>query len=118
MDVKAPLDERYHQVAGVEVDLEAIRASIELIIRSGIEYEFRTTVCPPFHDKDVIEQIALAVRGAKKYVLQRFRPLNCLDPAFNDAPSYTEEQMRELADAARKYVTSCSVSGDADSVNH
>jgi len=115
MDVKAPLDERYHAAAGVTVNLDAIRESIELLIRSNIEYEFRTTVCPVFHDAAAIEGVALAVRGARRYVLQRFRPLNCLDPALTAVQPYNGEQMRRLAKVAARYVHSCAVRGDAES---
>ena len=115
MDVKGPLDQRYHAIAGVEVDLEAIRSSIELLIGGNIEYEFRTTVCPSFHDDDAMDKTGLAVRGAQRYVLQRFRPVNCLDPAFNEVEPYTDEQMRRFADMVRKYVVSCQVRGDQES---
>ncbi|MHA1518510.1 MAG: anaerobic ribonucleoside-triphosphate reductase activating protein, partial [Alphaproteobacteria bacterium] len=112
MDVKAPLDERYHAVAGVHVDLDAIRASIEMLIAADVDHEFRTTLCPALHDADAVEQTALAVRGARRYVLQRFRPLNCLNPDFNRIEPFTDEAMRDFADIARRFVSSCQVRGD------
>ncbi len=40
MDVKAPLDYRYFEVTRSIIDLDAIRASIALLMESGIDYEF------------------------------------------------------------------------------
>ena len=46
MDLKAPLNEKYDDLAGVSVDLDRIKRSIELLETSGVEHEFRTTVVP------------------------------------------------------------------------
>jgi pyruvate formate lyase activating enzyme len=83
MDIKAPLDDRYYEAAGVVCNLDVIRESIRLIMASGIDYEFRTTVCPDYHDLDVLIDIGRGIRGAKRYVLQPFRPGFCLDPSLN-----------------------------------
>ena len=116
MDVKAPLDERYSRVAGVPVELDDIRASIEMLIGGDVSYEFRTTVCPAFHDADDVEGTARAVRGAGDYYLQRFRPVGCLDPALTEVKPYTDDDMRDLARRCAKYVNRCAVRGDVDSV--
>ncbi|MDD1746376.1 MAG: anaerobic ribonucleoside-triphosphate reductase activating protein, partial [Methanomassiliicoccales archaeon] len=44
MDLKAPLDESYDDLAGAKVDLSKVKRSIEIIMGSGIDYEFRTTM--------------------------------------------------------------------------
>ena len=43
MDIKAPFT-KYGMIAGVNVNIENIRESINLIISSNVDYEFRTTV--------------------------------------------------------------------------
>ena len=43
MDIKAPL-EKYSAVANWNGDVENIRKSIDMIMNSGVDYEFRTTV--------------------------------------------------------------------------
>jgi len=84
MDVKAPLKfnsfkeiSKYEELAGVKVDLEKIKRSIDLIKNSGLEYEFRTTVAPLLSEEDILE-IAKELRGVKKYVLQVFQPVETL----------------------------------------
>ena len=115
MDAKAPLDERYSEVAGVPVALDDIRASVEMLIRSDVSYEFRTTVCPAFLDADDVVDTAEVVRGAADYFLQKFRPVGCLDPALEEVKPYNDDEMRRLAVLAAKFVRRCQVRGDAGS---
>lgn len=115
MDVKAPLDFRYGEVVCALVDLEAIRQSIELLISSDIAYEFRTTVCPASLDADGVVGIAQAIRGARLYYLQPFRPVNCLDPALESLKPYNSDQMRRFGRLAGRYVRRCVVRGDSAS---
>ena len=110
MDVKAP-KEKYGAVAGVEVDIGSIERSIRLLMESDIEYEFRTTVCPASHTGDDVEEIARWISGAKKYVLQNFRPKDCLDPAMEKVAPYTVADLRGFAERARKHVPVCVVRG-------
>jgi pyruvate formate lyase activating enzyme len=94
--------------------LDAIARSIETIIASDIEYEFCTTVCPALLTEDDVIATALALRGAKRYVLQNFRPVNCLDPAYETQKPYDPDLMRSLAQRCQKYVQRCTVRGDAE----
>lgn len=71
MDIKSPL-ELYNEICGVTVDIDKIKKSISLIMDSGLEYEFRTTVTPEFTIEDV-EKTAELVAGCDRYVLQQFR---------------------------------------------
>jgi pyruvate formate lyase activating enzyme len=112
MDVKAPLDERYERCAGVHVDLDAITESIEMIIASDIAYEFCTTVCPPLLSEQDVIDTAKDLRGAKRFVLQKFSPRNCIDSSLLQVQPYTPEAMRALAAQSQKYVQRCVVRGD------
>ncbi|MHA1354707.1 MAG: radical SAM protein, partial [Candidatus Heimdallarchaeota archaeon] len=49
MDVKAA-PEKYHLAAGKKVDIKSIKKTIAIIIDSGIDHEFRTTVVPGIVD--------------------------------------------------------------------
>jgi len=110
MDVKAP-KEKYDRVAGVKVDVESIDRSIRLLLDSDIEYEFRTTVCRACHSGDDIVEIARWISGAKRYVLQNFRPEDCLDPAMEKVIPYSVADLKGFAERARKYVPTCAVRG-------
>ena len=115
MDVKAPLDERYSEIVRAEADLDSLRRSIQLIMNSGLPYEFRCTVVPTLHDEEEVRAIAEAVAGCRMLYLQSFRPVNCLDRAFESLTPYTPERMRELCRIAAASVQRCAVRGDAGS---
>ncbi len=113
MDIKAPLrDGKYNEVGGVLCSLTDLQRSIKLIMESGIEYEFRTTVCRAFMDKSDVVEIAQGIAGASRYILQSFRPTNCLDNTMFDVLPYSEDEMRDFAESARRFVKNCYVRGE------
>ncbi|TAK95058.1 anaerobic ribonucleoside-triphosphate reductase activating protein [Patescibacteria group bacterium] len=79
MDIKNS-PRKYSQTAGTKVDLARVRLSVELIRRSGVDYEFRTTVVPGLHTAKDFEKIAAWLKGAKRYYLQAYREMRILDP--------------------------------------
>ena len=96
MDIKtSPLN--YEKAIGAKIDLERIRASIDLISKSGVPHHFRTTLvrthCSP---KDVKEIRQLIGPGAK-YVLQTFIPsAGIMDPDLLTEPQYSLPEIQEL----------------------
>jgi len=105
MDIKAPLEQgKYDKAAGAAVDLERIKESIQLLINSTIDYEFRTTIVPSIHTKKDVEEITKHIAGAKRYVLQKFQPTNCLNEELNKLKSQSDEEMEELASIAKNHV--------------
>lgn len=104
MDVKAPLDDRYSIAAGVEVDLRAISRSIEIVMSSDLAYELRTTLVPGIIDQSAIESISSSIKGAKKYVLQRFVPDNSLDSSYRNLLPFCDDFVLRLRDIARRHV--------------
>ncbi len=117
MDIKSPLRQEKHDlVAGVPCNIEDIEKSIRIIMESGIEYEFRTTVCPSQLDGDDIEDIAKTIKGAERYILQSFRPNHCLDVDMLKVLPYPIETLRGFAANARKYVNYCGVRGEEGKV--
>jgi len=57
--------------------------SIKIIISSGVDYEFRTTVAPGISKENILN-IAHHIHGAKKYYLQKFQDLDVLDNACKE----------------------------------
>lgn len=112
MDVKAPLDERYNKLAGVEVDLGAIRRSIDFLLSGAVaEYEFRTTIPPGFLDEEAIVEIAGTIEGAKAYVLQNFQPTDCIDREMETIKPLNDEDLKPIAQKAAEFVERCWVRG-------
>ncbi len=113
MDIKAPLrEEKYRIAAGTSCDVSDIRKSIKLIMESEIEYEFRTTVCPTVLDGLDITEIAQSIAGSKRYILQTFKPNNCLDSRLLNVEPYSEDEIKGFAKDARRFVKNCYVRGE------
>jgi pyruvate formate lyase activating enzyme len=81
LDIKAPLDERYDRITGAEGSAERVRASLDLILSSGIPYQLRTTVHPALlSERDLSTLHAqLAALGTTRTIIQPFRPQGCAD---------------------------------------
>lgn len=110
MDMKASF-EKYDTACGVKVDVESIKRSIEIIMNSKIEYEFRTTAVPDITDESDIENIAASVKGAKKYVLQQFIPKNAMDEKLRNITPYEKDVFEKMMEKAKKYVKNAMMRG-------
>lgn len=74
MDIKSGFN-KYMSTCGLNNDnnlIENIKKSIDLIINSNIEYEFRTTLVNGIHDENDFLEIKNMIKGAKKYYLQNY----------------------------------------------
>lgn len=119
MDIKGPLDGRYAQITNFYPPaggpISNIKKSINLIINSGIDSEFRTTVVPGIHDKKTlvlmakqIEELIKKLKNRKtkklKWFLQEFQPKTCLDPKFTKIKPYSEPEMRQFLVVVKKII--------------
>lgn len=73
MDLKAPL-EKYAAITGVEANSTVIRQSMDLLVKSGLAYQFRTTYDTEVLDDNDIASISAAVNG-KNYKVQECLPV-------------------------------------------
>ena len=72
MDIKNSED-KYAETVGVTNPLmDKIKQSISIIMNSGIDYEFRTTLVAEYHTKESIEKMGELIKGAKRLFLQKF----------------------------------------------
>ena len=108
MDVKAPL-EKYKEITCVDVDTHKIRSNIKLIMNSGIDYEFRTTIVKSLLSKEDIIKIGELIKGANLYILQKFVPSKTLNPDFVNETTYSDEEFTEMKNKMEKYVKRCIV---------
>ena len=84
MDIKAPLH-IYKRLTGVYVQTGEIRESIEIISKSRIDNEFRTTVVEPLLSAKDIRFIQTLVPPGSMHRLQKFCPEHAFDPALRKA---------------------------------
>ncbi len=78
-DVKAPF-EKYETITQVPKSAEKARASLELILQSGVQFECRTTYHSDLLSEDDLKTIAhtLKTMGVGTFALQEFQPKGCL----------------------------------------
>lgn len=105
MDIKHT-PEKYPQVTGV-VKLENIKRSIEIIMASGIDYEFRTTVLPRLHKASDFKEIGEMIKGANKYFIQNFRSDSTLNKTYKNEVSFTQKDLENIQNTIKGYVKTC-----------
>lgn len=99
MDIKNDF-ENYNNITKTNVDITKIKRSIELIVKSKINYEFRTTVYPKYITEKNLENIAIYLKkvGSKNYVLQNYFDYN------KTVVPYSRERLKEMQDICSKYI--------------
>jgi len=86
-DIKSPFEgDRYKQATGGIADVEKVKQSLGLLLKSNIHFECRTTCDPRILDVDDIYKIAdtLNELGVKEYYIQKYRPIES-DKTTTDA---------------------------------
>ena len=81
MDVKASLA-IYDRLTGVRTPISQILESIELIARSKVAHQFRTTVVKALLSPKDIDSIGKLIPSGSAHRLQKFCPQHALDPAL------------------------------------
>ena len=94
MDIKNDFD-NFHQTSGVNnIDISKIKESIDILLKSNIDYEFRTTIVKDFHSKNNIGNILNYIGKNSKYFLQNFEDsANVLNHSLK---SFTNEELQAL----------------------
>lgn len=116
MDIKSG-GTNYLKASGLDtfVDSDKVRlpskvkTSIDIIMNSGIEYEFRTTCVKGLHTKSDFFEIKDIIKGAKKYFLQNYTAHDDM----KDLPyeSFTKEELTEFMEIVRPNVTYIKIRG-------
>jgi pyruvate formate lyase activating enzyme len=111
MDIKTSFTD-YKKAIGVNYPVENIKKSIDLILASGLEYEFRTTIVPGIHNKESLVNMAKDLEEVVKkheikpqdfnYALQIFKPQNCFDPKFLKIHPFSDKEIRVLFKTFKK----------------
>lgn len=109
MDIKNSPD-KYALTAGLPaLSLDKIQRSIRLLMESGMDFEFRTTVVAQFHEEKDFEAIGAMIQGAPRYFLQPFTDRDSVPFAGLSAPS--KETLEAYAGIVRPYVGEVRIRG-------
>ena len=109
MDIKnSPA--KYAVTAGLRaLDLAPVRESVSLLMGSGIDFEFRTTVVKEFHAAEDFEEIGRWIEGAPRYFLQPFTDRDTVPFGNLHAPS--EEELSQYLQIVKAYVPGAQIRG-------
>lgn len=112
MDYKAPI-KKYQEVVRAKFDIKKIEKTKELIMKSGIDYEFRVTVVPTLLTIEDIIQIGEELKGAKQVWIQQFENKhgNVLDKEFLTIKPYRMSEIKEMVKAIKDKVQAVDARG-------
>ncbi len=109
MDIKNS-PEKYGMTIGIDdYDTENIKKSVQLLIKSDISYEFRTTIVREYHNREDLEEIGKWIAGAQHYYLQRF--VDSGDLIRPGLRAHTEKFMEQALRTVKKYVPNAELRG-------
>jgi pyruvate formate lyase activating enzyme len=109
MDIKSPPN-KYQLLAGVPVEMAAIKSSIDLLKSGFCQYEFRTTVVPELLTEADLWAIGQWLSGASCYVLQRFMPQeNIIQESYRRLPPGNPQFLHGLASQLQGFFTQVKV---------
>jgi len=109
MDVKNT-PEKYAITTGLpDVDISAVKKSIDILLLSRVPYEFRTTVVREYHTVEDLVSIAQWISGARKYYLQGF--INSEGVLKSGLSGYSNVEMHQFLDSVKAVLPSAELRG-------
>jgi pyruvate formate lyase activating enzyme len=106
MDIKAPL-EKYPRLIQKDIDTSLIKKSIDIILKSSIDYEFRSTLVKNLLQISDIENMAKLIKDAKLFALQKFISKTTINPNLSTYSTFSDEEFKQMKSISEKYVQKC-----------
>ena len=97
MDIKNSF-EKYPLTVGMKVvDINKIKESINYLMTSGIDYEFRTTLIDEYHNEEDIKEISEMIKGAKRLYLQKYVDReSCISHGLHEVDKVKAEVFKQI----------------------
>ena len=110
MDIKNSKS-RYGETIGIpNFNTANIEESVQLIMKSGLPYEFRTTLSKELHDENAIREIGEWLRGCRAYFLQSYRDSEeILTPNIFHAPD--KDTLAHYQEILKPYIDNVTIRG-------
>jgi pyruvate formate lyase activating enzyme len=99
---------KFSEIAWVDIDEEKYLKTIDLLLKSDIDYEFRTTVINWIHTEENIKNIAKYISWAKNYYLQNYRSEKTLVPNFK-WEKFSTKELAKFEKICKTYVKNVGV---------
>lgn len=103
---------KYRSLTERDVNFEDLTATLDIIRKSSVDYEIRTTCVPGFVTVEDIKEIGNSIGRVKRYYLQQFVNRDTLlDRAVRELHPYAPEYLMQLKSEAEKFSDFCSIRG-------
>lgn len=103
MDIKN-CEKKYNLTINKNLSFSPVE-TINYIMSSGLDYEFRTTLVDGFHSHEDITQISEMIKGANKIFLQKFEDSgNCLKSGLSHIPVDIANEYKQILSKTVKHV--------------
>ncbi len=103
MDIKNS-KEKYAETVGIDgFDIAPIENSVRILMNSGVDYEFRTTLVREYHTEEDIRLIGEWIAGARAYYLQNYKDSG--DIIKGGLSGFEREELESFCRAAKEYVS-------------
>lgn len=108
MDIKH-IFANYAKIIKKNIGVDKIKQSIELLKKSQIDHEFRTTIIKEYHHLDDLINIIAFIGKKEKYYLQNF--VDSEDVNCRGLHGFTDEELISLENTLRKYSKNINIRG-------
>ena len=109
MDIKNSR-ERYGETVGIKnFDISPILESVDFLMSTSVDFEFRTTLVRELHSEDDIRAIGAWLAGGEKYFIQSFKDSgDLIQEGFS---GYDEKETEYLFNLLKAYVPNAQTRG-------
>ncbi len=109
MDIKNS-EAKYPLTVGMKtIDMAKIKESINILMNSGIPYEFRTTLVHEFHELKDMDELGELIKGSPILYLQKFVERDgCIQKGLHEV---SEEEANEFKKVLLKYAKDVELRG-------
>ncbi|MGI6104916.1 MAG: anaerobic ribonucleoside-triphosphate reductase activating protein [Raoultibacter sp.] len=103
---------RYAETVGISgFDSTPIFESIDYLLHSSIEYEFRTTLVKELHDLQSLSELASSLKGARRWYLQSFVDGEGVLAGEGTLHSFTKAELDAMHSALRRIIPTVALRG-------
>ena len=108
MDIKNSPQAYGVTCGGISI-LPKAQESINLLKAGSVDYEFRTTVCRPFHTTQSMRELAQWIQGARRYFIQNFEDSG--DLIGTGMGPFSQQELEELLNTVREFIPEARIRG-------
>ena len=109
MDLKNSREKYALTVGKPDLEIEKLEESVDLLLHSGIVYEFRTTVVKGLHEEEDFAKMEQWIEGAEAYYLQSYRDNeNVIKKGYS---AFEKEELESFLQLVKPYVKKAELRG-------